>query len=92
MAKRMAMDPAAKQAVMDAMKDPAMMKVHDEAKKMAADPDQMKKMEADIMADPMAMKMVVHESMKMAMTHDKMGGMMGDGKKMMDDKMNDMKK
>ena len=76
MAKMMVMDNMAKKMAMDpAMQDPAVMKIYADAKMMAEDPAQKQKMEREIMADPMAIKMVMHDAMKMTMMHD--GKMMG---------------
>jgi hypothetical protein len=64
--------------------DPNMTKVNTQAMQMAHDPDQMKKMQDDVMADPAAMKMVVHHAMEMATMQDKMtdnGGQMMSGDK-----------
>jgi hypothetical protein len=74
MAEEMAKDPKFQQAAMAAMTDPNMMKVHDDAMKMAADPEQMKKMQQEVSADPAAMKMVEHKAMMMATMKDKMTG------------------
>ena len=72
LAESMAHDPALQQAAMAAMTDPNMMKVHEQAMAMAKDPEQMKMMQQEVMADPMAMKMVMHQAMKMATMQDKM--------------------
>ena len=93
MAMKIAMDPTCKQTLMEAAQDPNMMKVHDAAKADATDPTKMQTMMTQIMADPMAMKMVMHHAAMMAMMEQKggMGGMMDKGKGMMDEKMKDMK-
>ncbi len=94
MSMKIAMDPTCKQTLMEAAKDPNMMKVHEAAKADATDPTKMKAIMDQVMADPMAMKMVMHHAAMMAMMQDKaggMGGMMDKGKAMMGDKMNDMK-
>ena len=67
MAKEMAMDPQFKQSAMDMMSDANIKKIHEDAMAMAKDPEQMKKMQQEIMADPMMMKMVNHQAMMMSM-------------------------
>jgi hypothetical protein len=81
MAKSMAMDPQFQKSTMEAMNDPAMKNIHEDAEKMAQDPDQMKSMQQMVMSDPKKMEMVERHAMMMVMMHDKMDG----GK--MDDKM-----
>jgi hypothetical protein len=87
MAEMLAKDEACKQACMAAMSDPAMMKVHEQAAAMAKDPEQMKKLQDEIAADPASMKMVMHESMQMS----KPMGMMPDAGKMGRDMKDGMK-
>lgn len=70
MAREMAMDPKFQQMAMQSMSDQNMKKVHDDAKAMAQDPAQMAKLQKEIMADSMAMQMVMHMADKMAMMHD----------------------
>ena len=41
---------------------------------MARDPEQMKKLEDEIAADPMAMKIVMHHAVMQAVSPDKMMG------------------
>ena len=76
LAKALSDDATVKSAMMEAMADPNVKKVHEEAMKMAKDPEMMKKMEDEITADPEAMKHVDHSAMMMAMHGDtKMGKM-----------------
>ena len=93
MSKTMAMDPEFQKQAMEMMADPKIKMVHEDAEKMAKDPEKMKMMQQTIMADPMKMKMVVQHAMMMLMAHDKMnaGGKMMDMKDKMDDKMDDKK-
>ena len=56
---QMAMQMCTDEKCMASMKDPAMMKVVDDAKKMAADPEKMAAMRDAIMKDPAAMKMTM---------------------------------
>ena len=55
------------------MSDADMKKVHEEAKTMAEDPEEMKKLKEEIMSDPKQMKEVIHHAMMMDMMMDKMG-------------------
>lgn len=86
MAMQMAMDPSFLQMLQHSMSDPDMKKAHEDAQKMADDPEQMAKMKQQIMDDPKAMQMVMHLAGTMAMMHaDTMGHGM-----MKDDKMKDL--
>lgn len=93
MSMKIATDPTSKQTLMEAAKDPNMMKVHEAAKADATDPTKMQAIMQQVMADPQAMKMVMHHAAMMAMMQDKggMSGMMDKGKDMMNQKMGDMK-
>jgi hypothetical protein len=70
MAKMTAEDPVFMKASMELMNDPNIKKLHEEAMKEMEDKDDMKKMEDEVLADPMAMKMVMHNAMMMVM-HEK---------------------
>ena len=74
MAEQMARDPHFKQMSMEAMTDSNMMMVRDQAVKMLMDPDRMKHLQEEVMADPTLMKMVEHQAMRMATMADKMSG------------------
>jgi len=91
MAMHMAMDPSFSKMTEQSMSDPNMKKLHDDARKMADDPAQMARIQQDIMADPMAVSMVMHMARSMVMMHQ---GMMQDGmmhgEMMKDGKMKDM--
>ena len=81
MSKELAKDPQFQQKCMADMNDSSMKAVHDGAKQMVQDPEQMKKMEEQIEQDPEAMTIVTHRAAMMSMMKDKMGDM---GGKMMD--------
>ncbi len=65
MARRLAADPGAMRAAADAMADPGVLRVHADAHRMAADPAQATGLEMEVMADPTAIKVVIHRSMAM---------------------------
>jgi hypothetical protein len=86
MAVQMAMDPSFTKMLRQNMADPKMKQVREGARNMADDPAEMAKIRQEIMADPNAMHMVVHQAAVMSMMHD---GMMHQGM-MKDDKMKEM--
>jgi cell division septation protein DedD len=67
MSKMMSTDPQFQPAALAFLKDPNVKKLHDQAENMSMDPEQMKKMEADITADPKAMHMVLYRALQLAM-------------------------
>jgi hypothetical protein len=86
MAMQMSMDPSFMASLRQSMSDPNMKSVHEDAQKMADDPAQMAKIRDEIMADPKAMHMVMHQAAMMSSMH---GGMMHQGM-MTDEKMKEM--
>jgi hypothetical protein len=83
MSRELAMNADFQKASMDTMNDPNVKKIHDDADTTAKDPDQMKNLKMQIVNDPMAMKMVVHQAIMMNMMHERMGEIAG---KMPEDK------
>jgi hypothetical protein len=74
MSHMMATDPQFQPAALDFLKDPSVKKVHDQAKEMAMDPEQMKKMEAEIAEDPKALHMVLYRALQMSASDKPMDG------------------
>jgi hypothetical protein len=83
LAHRLAMDPDFQKSSTDTMNDANVKKVHEDAEVAAKDPDAMRKLQDEIVADPMTLKMVVAHACMIEKMQDKMGGM---NEKMMDDK------
>ena len=76
MAMKIASDPQCKQALMAAMDDENVKKTHMAAMQEMKDPAMMKKVMDEVMADPMAMKAVIHSAMMVA--HEKPMDKMGE--------------
>jgi hypothetical protein len=72
MSKMMAEDPQFKSSAVAYMGDPKVKQAHDDAQEMSRDPEQMKKLEQEIVADPVAMKVVMHRAIILSSMPDKM--------------------
>lgn len=70
---QLAMDPQFQQQCKSDMQNSDLKQIHDQAKQMAEDPQQMKSIEQKIESDPKEMMAVNHQAAMMAMMHEHMG-------------------